>query len=195
MPKHWISLLLLIALTGLFLALWESPPALLSGGDKEKPKKEIPASYMIDSHSQHFDESGKLNYEIKASKIVHYQASPGYQQDSDYADLNAPDITLYSKEGAPWRITAKQGVSNSDGSQLTLSDDVHAWQETINGLNNELNTDQLIIHIKRNYVETDKAVIINNGSHTIKAIGLGADLNTELIRLKERVRGVHEFTQ
>ena len=58
MPKHWISLLLLIALTVLFLVFWESPPALLTG-EKAKPKAEFPAAYMIDSHSQHFDEDGR----------------------------------------------------------------------------------------------------------------------------------------
>lgn len=194
MPKHWISLLLLIALTVLFLVFWESPPAILSG-EKESPKKDIPASYLIDSHSQHFDNEGHLNYEIKASKIVHYQAVPGYARNTDYADISAPNITLYSKVSSPWHITARQGVSNSDGSQLTLTDDVHAWQQLPNGERSELNTDELIIHIKRNYVETDKAVIINNSGHTIKAIGLEADLNTDSLRLKERVRGVHEFTK
>ncbi len=194
MPKHWISLLLLIALTVLFLVFWESPPAILSG-EKESPQKSIPASYLIDSHSQHFDNEGHLNYEIKASKIVHYQAVPGYARNTDYADISAPNITLYSKVSSPWHITARQGVSNSDGSQLTLTDDVHAWQQLPNGERSELNTDELIIHIKRNYVETDKAVIIQVIVGVMAVVPMLKAVDTELIRLKERVRGVHEFTQ
>lgn len=194
MPKHWISLLLLIALTVLFLVFWESPPALLTGA-KKTSKAEFPAAYMINSHSQHFDETGHLDYEIKAAKIVHFQSTPGRQQDSDHADITSPDITLHAEGRKPWHIKAKKGRSNSDGSQIILTEDVEGWQEGDEGQRNELNTDELVIHTRRNYVETDKAVIINNSGHTIKAIGLEADLNKETLRLKQRVRGVHEFKQ
>ncbi|GAA6153500.1 LPS export ABC transporter periplasmic protein LptC [Pseudoteredinibacter isoporae] len=192
MPKHWISLLLLIALTVLFLVIWESPPALLSGAKKDS-KAEFPAAYMIDSHSQHFDESGHLDYEIKAAKVVHYQVTPGRQQDNDHADITSPEITLHAPGRQPWYIRAKTGRSNSDGSKIILTKDVEGWQENDDGQRNELNTDELVIHTKRDYVETDKAVIITSGGHTIKAIGLEANLNKETLRLKQRVRGVHEF--
>ncbi|MCV6623154.1 MAG: LPS export ABC transporter periplasmic protein LptC [Cellvibrionaceae bacterium] len=194
MPKHWISLLLLIALTVLFLVFWESPPALLTG-EKAKPKAEFPAAYMIDSHSQYFDKDGRLNYEVKAAKVVHYQATPGRQQESDHADISEPDITLYTANGEPWHISAATGRANADGSKIYLKSDVHAWQAVSQGERNELNTDELVIHTKRNYVETDKAVIISSSGHNIKAIGLEADLNKESLRLKQRVRGVHEFKQ
>lgn len=192
MPKHWISLLVLVVLTIMFVVFWESPPAILSG-PKPEAKAEFPSAYMLNSRSRQYDSKGKLKFELKADKVVHYQAVPGRQAANDFANIEAPELTLYSGGSSPWHLSAKQGRSNFDGSKLTLKGDVYGWQTNSDKGRNELNTDQLVIHTVRNYVETDKAVMIRTAGHSTKAIGLRADLNKETLQLRSKVRGVHEF--
>lgn len=192
MPKHWISLLILVTLTLLFVVFWESPPAILSA-PKAAPNATFPASYLVNSHSRQYDEDGTLGFEMRAKKIVHYQASPGKQQDTDFAQIESPQLLLHNSGAEPWHISAKRGKSNHNGSRLTLIDDVYAWQINKKGERNELNTDELVLLTEQQYVETNKAVIIAAPGHTITAIGLKANLQKDSLQLLSRVRGVHEF--
>ena len=69
-----------------------------------------------------------------------------------------------------------------------------AGRKIHDGQRNELNTDELVIHTKRRLRRNRTMLLLSRAAvTTIKAIGLEANLNKETLRLKQRVRGVHEF--
>ncbi|MCV6625586.1 MAG: LPS export ABC transporter periplasmic protein LptC [Cellvibrionaceae bacterium] len=192
MPKHWISLLLLTSLIIVFVIFWESPPDIL-GGAKPSPAAEFPSAYLINSHSRQYDQQGELELELKAAKIIHYQATPGRSQTSDHADMELPELALYNEDQAPWYLKAEKGRSNHDGSRLRLMGNVYAWQTHPKQGRSELHTEVLVIDTKRSYVETDETVKIRTEGHDITAVGLKANLTEQSLQLLNRVRGVHEL--
>lgn len=194
MPKHWISLLSLILITVVFIVLWESPPEGLLGKTKANSEvPEFPSVYLVNSYTREYNQHGKLSFEFRAAHFRHYQANPGQQQSSDYALIDKPAITLHSKDAdSPWYITADSAHSNFDGSIITLSQNVHAWQKIDNASRNELKTEQLILEPNKKYAETDKAVTISNPGNIVNGVGMQAFLKSNIIKLLSRVKSVHE---
>lgn len=209
MPKHWISLLSLILITVVFIVLWESSPDSLRGKRSDRPETaEYPSVYLVNPYTREYNKDGLLNFEFKAKHFRHYQIDPGQEQSSDYALIDSPHIVLYDHNqdnvssnsnsddkgnNIPWIITADSAHSNFDGSIITFSGNVLAWQ-TINSLiRNELKTEKLILEPNKKFAQTDKAVTISNPGNIVNGVGMQAFLQSNIIKLLSRVKSVHEL--
>lgn len=208
MPKHWVSLLSLILITVVFIVLWESPPDSLRGkrSDRLEPA-EYPSVYLVNPYTREYDKDGLLNFEFRAKHFRHYQIEPGHEQNSDYALIDKPHIVLYdnyqyietdnkgntgNNSNIPWIITADSAHSNFDGSIITLSGNVLAWQTINNLTRNELKTEKLILEPNKKFAQTDKAVTISNPGNIVNGVGMQAFLQSNIIKLLSRVKSVHE---
>lgn len=193
MIRNWLSITALIALTLLFITLWESPPAQFRR-EQAQPEKpvHIATTVLHDAKSTSFDAEGKLAYTFKAAETRHYQVNPKKQSGKDYTEFTSPYMVLHHDPTNPWYVQAKQGKAKKNGTIVELWGDVIAWQIDTQGKRSELTTTYLRLKPEQQYAETDKPVMIDTAGNKTQAVGMKAFLQQDRIELLSRVRGIHE---
>ncbi len=193
MPRNLLSLLVIVALTTLFIVFWDSPPErfLRTKAAEEKPSK-FPKTYLTDVETTQYNEQGNISYTFNAAKVSYFQHNKKRKTKRDYTLLDAPDIVMFDPSRPPWHVTAKHGRTNASGSHIKLWGNVKIWQTNAAGERAELTTSQLVVKPDQQYAETDKPVMISTADGETRAVGMKAFLKQDKIQLLSQVRGVHE---
>lgn len=193
MIRNWLSITALVALTLLFITLWESPPEQFRRDQAKTEKRpHIVTSILHDAKSTSFDAEGNLAYTFKAAETRHFQKNPKKQTAKDYTEFTSPYMVLMHDPANPWYVQAKQGKARKNGTVIELWGDVIAWQIDANGERSELTTTYLRLKPEQQYAETDKPVMIDAAGSKTRAVGMKAFLQQDRIELLSRVRGIHE---
>lgn len=194
MPR--LPLLLLLLIVSAVIALWESPPSLLKKPAPQGAAKTFPVAYIESAKSKKFSESGELKYTFEADRVNYFEFK---QEHKNYAQAIEPNITLYSKDGQPWHITAEHGHSDSKGNTITFTSNVVVWQVDAQQARTELQTEKLVVMPEREFAETDQAVTLIAPSGVTTAVGMEAIFNQDrlllLSQVKSIIRSNHEKTQ
>lgn len=170
----------------LFLAFWDSPPEFFFG--EPTPRTEtIPGadSYMENTVTSKFDESGERAYVLRAATGLYYS-------DGDRFELTDPHLVARRDgELEPWRLNAERANTARGGETVRLSGDVHAWQSADSG-RDEFFTQQLTFHPESNTAETLSPVKLVHPHGVTRAVGLNADFTAQVYHLLSRVRGQYD---
>jgi lipopolysaccharide export system protein LptC len=155
-----------------------------------------PDLLMETAEISQFAVDGELAYRILAVRIVH---SP----EADHPLLDAPRLTLYREDEAPWEVSAERGrviggtglldagllpgsatSTSSEGREtVELQDDVVVQRRRPGEGFIELHTEALTLYPAEEYAETERPVIIDTQSGRTTAEGLRADLAAGTIAL------------
>ncbi|MGB1271215.1 MAG: LPS export ABC transporter periplasmic protein LptC, partial [Endozoicomonas sp.] len=94
------------------------------------------------------------------------------------------------------RSTSQSGKLLPGSKDLELWDNVVITQTDLNtGKEVRMDTDFITVYSDQNMADTDRPVLITNDTGKTRAIGMTALYQQGLIKLKSRVRGVHEPIQ
>lgn len=158
----------------------------------EKPSE--PDYYTINSQFLEYDANGNLSRSLQSERLLHYPATKE-------TSLEKPQITTYTSDGTPqWQATANEGLLEGDGSHFQLNQNVIVWQMTARKAEDlkesqkvqlRLTTGQLNIDLDNDKVSTDQPVLISSPEGDTRAVGLFADMTTNIIQLKSQVQGIY----
>jgi len=153
-----------------------------------------PDLYMETAEISQFAGDGELAYRIRAFSIVHYP-------EADHTLLDAPRLTLYREDEAPWEVSALSGrvvggtglldagllpgteAAEPGRETVELQDDVVVQRRRPGEGFIELHTEALTLFPGREYAETERPVIIDTQSGRTTAEGLRANLAAGTIAL------------
>ena len=173
----------------------DSPDArILETGRTDARDLGAPDLYMETAEISQFASDGELAYQSRAFSIVHYP-------EADHTLLDAPRLTLYREEEAPWEVSALSGriiggaglldagllsgtaTAQSARETVELQDDVVVQRRRPGEGFIELHTEALTLFPGREYAETERPVIIDTQSGRTTAEGLRANLGAGTIVL------------
>lgn len=140
----------------------------------------LPDAYATDVWLVNTNESGHVEYTVKAKHYTHYPQN-------NYSLFANPVVTIQSNRAqpeSPWLITAEQGEAYASNDRIRLDGHVQAQQATT-----LLMTDHITIHQKQDRAETDAHVTMQTPDGLLEADGLSATLSTKYIKLLSHVKG------
>ena len=199
MPRGHLLILAIGVAIVVFASLGEKPAEPAGGRILEAPRADArdlgePDLYMETAEISQFASDGELAYRIRAFSIIHYP-------EADRTLLDAPRLTLYREEEAPWEVSALSGriiggaglldagllsgtaAAQSGQETVELQDDVVVQRRRPGEGFIELHTEALTLFPGREYAETERPVIIDTQSGRTTAEGLRANLGAGTIAL------------
>jgi len=164
--------------------------------DKEKPSLNVtevvgtelkPDYYAENLQLREFNEQGELQSSIKTNLLSHYAE---YQQ----ANLESPEITMYSVDGDIWRMNSKSGTIQDDTRNLSLLNNVILKvSDSDEQQKMLLQTMELHFDVSEQSLWTDSSISAESGNSDFAATGLHMALKTEQLQLKEKVKIHYDF--
>ena len=175
----------LMALVG--LGYWSYDGNLHVTGQKRQPEIQENADYyLLDATITQFNETGSLEYILTSEAISHYPHN-------DTTLLKMPHLQSYSNPRKPMETNALHGKLLPGNQDIELWDDVVMTQTSLDSAGKvRMDTDFITIYSEQSLAVTDRPVLITNDTGQTRAIGMEAYYKESLVKLKSRVRGLHE---
>lgn len=186
MIKQYIFMVCLIAITGSFLLLWESPPESFSRPDTSKIE-ELPSadSYMSNIKSFVFSNDGNQQYLLEASKISIYNRL-------SKVNLSEPTFIAYqNNNNSNFLVKADRGNLSKITQIFEFNGDVNANWENVEG-KTDLNAGSLSYSLKEESATASGGVQLTTHNSQITGDSLSANFTNKLIKIESRVRGAHD---
>ena len=176
-----------ILLIMLALGYWGYDGSITNVGPKRTNIIRKDADYfLVDANIRQYNEIGRLEYTLKSSSITHYPHN-------DNTLLQQPIMTSYGTADEVFKSVSESGKLLPGGNDIELWDNVVMTHTQLNsGKVVRMDTDFITIYSEKEIAETDRPVLITNSTGETRAIGMTALYQQGLIKLKSRVRGVHE---
>ncbi|MEL0082328.1 MAG: LPS export ABC transporter periplasmic protein LptC [Gammaproteobacteria bacterium] len=129
------------------------------------------------------DVEGKPAYRLSAEKMVHFR-------DTGDSEFIQPDYVRFRDEQGPVTISAQNGWSNKDGTELVLVDQVVLVGQGDDPVTAEM--DELLLYPDEDFAETSTPVKIISPTGTTTGIGMHVNSRTGKLVLLSNVRGIYE---
>lgn len=183
LPK-WFTPLTVTVIAG--LSIW-----LLSSEAPKQPRliaqdKSVPDAFMEDFTAHNFDTKGKPRHELHADFMKHYPID-------DHSIFTSPKLILYRSGSKRWSISAEKGTTTEDVKEIVLHGEVVIYRlDKITGKPDlTIKTAEVLIRPDESYLETEKAISMTTGKHSLQSVGIRANLDDGKVELLSRVRGVY----
>lgn len=145
----------------------------------------VPDFFSSNACVREFDEQGQLKSELTADRISHYPHN-------EITLLDSPELWNYSKKASVWHTVADTGRILPDRETIELKKNVIMIQMKGDTQRLRMDTDFLTIYSGQDIADTNQLVTITSSSGMMKADGMKAFYNQDVIQLKSRVRGIYE---
>jgi len=172
-----LLVLALVAVAALLLNHQEYTPGL------SQAEPGGPDAWIEEMSLQAMDSAGKPVYNMTAAHMVHYP-------ENDRIELTTPRVDIKRPDGSEWQVSAMQGESTTNGSQIWLQGDVnivHRSEDSHNSLH--ITTRDLLVKPVEQMAETENEASIVSTHYRLEATGLTADFKTGQVKLHSRVKG------
>ena len=131
-----------------------------------------------------YDQNGKINHQVFATKMEHYQLL-GFTQ------FSQPQYTIYvSNQDSPWHVAAKEGTLYKNN-KIQLENDVEIRSMDENGFIQTIKTQFLEVNLIDKTMMSDQPVEINGRDFVVNSNGFTADLNSQTYELTEHVQTLY----
>jgi len=141
-----------------------------------------------------FDLAGNIDYTLQADRQVHFN--------DDTTVLTNPLIKLYQNGDVQWNIVADSGTiltqseDNEDNShQFELVGNVEVYSIDEFGNRIRMTTSMLLLDPQYETLSTEEAVAFTDSSMHHTAVGMFADLSTNIITFNKNNRGSYGTNQ
>lgn len=183
--NYLITSALLLIMLG--IGYWAYDGSITTVGPKRTSIIRKDADYfLVNADIRQYSETGNLEFTLASSSITHYPHN-------DNTLLQQPVMTSYGKPDEVFTSVSESGKLLPGGNDLELWDNVVMTQIQLNnGKTVRMDTDFITIYSEQEMAETDRPVLITSSTGHTRAIGMTALYQQGLIKLKSRVRGVHE---
>lgn len=141
--------------------------------------------YLNDAVLSTTDDSGVVQYELRAQRIDH-------RSDDGSIDLQSLELD-YGNSTNLWRVSARHGQMPKSNNTIALNGDVSTrlLNAAAHGAT-QMNSESLNIDITGRTATTDDPVTVRFEGGSLTAIGLDVDLANETFTLRSEVKGVFE---
>ena len=176
----WATLAFLLLFAG--LTFWLDRVVQPAGPKLDGSTRHEPDYIIENFNAIKLDLNGQPHLTLAAVKMTHYP-------DDLTTHLVRPHLISFSPKTPPLHIYAQRGTITEDGEHAHLYDNVRIVREA-GGNATELTVNTSYLHIipEKNFVETDKPVIIQDAHTHITAVGLKLDKETHQLKLLSRVK-------
>jgi len=158
----------------------------LFNAPKKKSELKIADTFLEQAVIINFSETGTPKNKIITQQILHY---PGDQE----SEISLPQITLFRPQGSPTLVTADVGWINQEGTRITLEGHTIVRRDkTQYNAFSQLETPELIVWPKNNYVESDKSIKLTTDATIVTGIGMEAYLTNEHYYILKDVKVHHK---
>lgn len=151
-----------------------------------RPPTHEPDYFMKKFSVRAFDASGRLKNEVSGDLAKHYP-------DTDLLEIDGVRIRAFNEQGALTTATARQAISNSDGSEVKLIGNARVVREAGSGKADaprlEFRGEFLHAFTKTEQVKSDKPVTLVRGKDVFVADSMAFDNIKQVIELRGRVKG------
>ena len=187
MPYRNYLIISAIMLILVGLGYWGYDSSITPG----QPKREVAIRegadyFLVEADISQFDINGKLQYTLVSDSITYYPHN-------DTTLLRKPVMTSFSNPNEVFRSVAEHGKLLPGNTDIELWDDVVMTQtKRVSNEVVQMDTDFITIYSEQELADTDRPVLITSQTSVTRAIGMTAYYKQGLVKLKSRVRGVHE---
>lgn len=187
MPYRNYLVITAIMLILVGLGYWGYDSSVTPGQPGRKVAIREGADYFLTGADiSQFDIEGKRQYTLVSDSITHYPHN-------DTTLLQKPQMTSYNNPGEVFRSVSEHGKLLPGNTDIELWDDVVMTQtEVASNKVVRMSTDFITIYSEKELADTDRPVLITSPTSVTRAIGMSAWYKQGLVKLKSRVRGVHE---
>lgn len=193
MPRHWLTIVVLVGLFASAIILLETPPQVLQQEEAaEKQRELLLTGFLTGVESIQYNQTGSAEYLFSAERLSHYQADRNGPSSHDYTAIEAPSFTFYQPDSNPWYMTAQEGRSTEDGELVALREDVRVWQNNLGAEPTEITTSELLIRPGAQVAETDQFVMITHPRMVTRGVGMHADLEQDTFAIRSQGSTVYE---
>ena len=179
MPRPFLSLLLLAALTAALAYYW-NPDAILELSNPVG-KDFLAKTYLINTRTLSYDENGSLTEILEASEVRDIPAKKR-------SNIIAPRYYSHNGDDQTWSVVADRGHFLHTRELLFLEGNVTLTNDQNGGY---LKTEAMQLNLNSKMATSTVPVTITQGLSTIKAKGMVADLNREKIRMMPDVESIY----
>lgn len=177
---------LLLGILALLLLAWFWTPSLdnpldQSAADIDQPEV---TTYLVDSRSHVYDESGQLIEILAAERVAH-------RDPENISELTEPRYYAHDGDNRSWSLVARQGTLRHATEVLLLRRDVLLTNDQSGGT---LSTHSMNLHLKRRTALSMVPVMVRWGDNWIRANGMHVDLAAEVIQLEPNVESLYVST-
>ncbi len=141
--------------------------------------------YLNDAVLSSTDDSGVVQYELRAQRIDH-------RSDDGSIDLQSLELD-YGNSTNLWRVSASRGQMPKSNNSIALNGNVttRLLNAAAHGAT-QMTSDSLDIDIAGRTAATDDPVTVKFEGGNLTAVGLTVDLANETFTLRSQVKGVFE---
>ena len=177
-------LLLMLSLAG--LTFWLERTVREEEGAHPSMRRHDP-DYIIDNLKHiRYNLQGAVESTLAAAKMLHYP-------DDDSTDLIAPRLVQTKPNEPRVTVTAERGAVSQDGEEVFLYDNVLLVRDgSAERAETRMRTSFLHLVRARSVVNTDRDVVITEGSRVLSGRGMEYHNDSQELYLRERVRGRYE---
>lgn len=154
--------------------------------DNRAGQQDLPGYYLKDARILGTAEDGSLLYRIEAVAIRQAPAR-------DSVHLEGVRVSYAQPGQAGWTVSAREGNIEGRGERIDLrgavelvNNDAPVGKELI------IRTETLSFQPREQFASTAEAVNISQKGYVLTAVGMEADLNQQLLRLKSDVSGTFQ---
>ncbi len=151
----------------------------------ESEKNQNPDAFMKVFVATTMGIDGTPKYRLEAKHMNHYSLE-------DKSELEAPYITLFQSNAAPWYIEAEQGLVYNKLDKVFLLGKVHMQHRDKKGELVEIFTSNMELRPSAQYAETEFEVLIKHALSEKTGEGMQADFGKAQFSLLANVRGKYE---
>lgn len=165
------------AMLGYVTLFWDNtqPAALLRGADA------VAIDFRaLEPRGVTYGEDGFPRRSFSAAELVHYRLG-------DYSEFSSPVFEIVASDNTVWHSNSLRGSLDRDD-VLELSGNVLVADA---GRTTQLQTEALRWDERNQQASSDLPVLLIHQTHTIRAVGMRADLASDRVELLNQVEGLH----
>ncbi|MES2993371.1 MAG: LPS export ABC transporter periplasmic protein LptC [Pseudomonadota bacterium] len=157
---------------------------LFEGDRVAAPPRHEPDYTMTEFLVQRFGADGAMRVQIEGDQMRHYP-------DTDTIEIDNPRIRAIGEDGRVTLASARQALSNRDGSEVQLTGGAHVVREaTAKDAAIDFRGEFLHYFQYTERVRSHLPIVVTRGNSEIRADAMTYDNLTGQLNLKGRVRGV-----
>lgn len=172
-------LLSLAILTVLLVYLISGTPDLI--GSQTSQSNTVADTYLLEGKSWQYNPRGELNHLLRVDSLYHFKTTA-------LSKLEKPVLQVYKEAQLTWTANATKGNIEHGAQTIELNDSVILNNDQ---QNIRLTTSAMTVTPAKKIAQSKQHTTIVNSDSQIEAQSMHADLSSDIVTMKTRVKGYY----
>lgn len=179
-------LLSLLLLSAIGASIWSILVSNESHSTQTNDSSSLPDAFMEEVVATFMNKQGDPALKVLSPKMTHYT-------NHDITNIEKPLVTIYRNSPNPWYINSDYAKTSQGLGQIDFWSHVKIYHQADN--KNPLTTMKtmsLTVFPDKQTAETNQAIVIQQPSTIIHAVGMSVDMNDGTVKLLSQARGEYD---